>query len=70
MSETDPERDITDERLPEDLRPTEDNPLAQDLTEADEPKSPEELDMDGGKAPEGSEPPEPSGERDEDDSAG
>ena len=66
MSETDPERDITDESLPEDLRPTDDNPLARDLTEADEPKSPEELDMDGGKAPEGS---EPSGERDEDDSA-
>ncbi|GAA4369944.1 hypothetical protein [Nocardioides caricicola] len=41
---------IEDEDLPEDLQPTEDNPLAQDLDE-DEAKSPDELDMGGGKAP-------------------
>ena len=46
--------DIKDEDLPEDLQPSEDNPLAQDLDE-DEAKSADELDMDGGKAPEGSE---------------
>jgi len=59
MSENERERDIRDEDLPEDLRPTEDNPLAQGLTDDDEAKSAEELDMEGGKAPE---------QRDEDDS--
>lgn len=66
MSENEPERDIRDEDLPEDLQPVDDNPLAQDLTESDDPKSPEELDMQGGKAPEGSD--ESSDESDEDDS--
>ena len=42
---------IEDEDLPEDLQPSEDNPLAQPLDE-DEAKSPEELDMQGGKTPE------------------
>ena len=42
---------IEDEDLPEDLQPTDDNPLAQPLDE-DEAKSPEELDMQGGKTPE------------------
>ncbi|WP_284533928.1 hypothetical protein [Nocardioides sp. T2.26MG-1] len=51
---------ISDEQLPEDLRPTEDNPLAQPLS-GDEAKSPEELDMQGGKTP------EESGDRPEDD---
>ncbi|GAB2459076.1 hypothetical protein GCM10027062_43670 [Nocardioides hungaricus] len=41
---------IEDEDLPEDLRPTDDNPLAQPLEE-DEAKSAEELDMQGGKTP-------------------
>ena len=41
---------IDDEQLPEDLRPTDDNPLAQPLDE-DEATSPEELDMKGGKTP-------------------
>jgi hypothetical protein len=58
-----PERDISDEDLPEDLQPTDDNPLAKDLTDEDDPKPAEELDMQGGKAPEGSEV-----ESDEDDS--
>jgi len=50
MSENTSESGISDEQLPEDLRPTEDNPLAQPLDE-DEAKSPEELDMHGGKTP-------------------
>lgn len=64
-----PERDISDEDLPEDLQPTDDNPLAKNLTDEDDPKPVEELDMQGGKAPEGSEGSEGSAEeRDEDDS--
>jgi hypothetical protein len=51
---------IEDEDLPEDLQPTDDNPLAQPLDE-DEAKPPEELDMQGGKTPDESE------ESDEDD---
>ena len=43
---------ISDEQLPEDLQPTDDNPLAQPLDEEDHPKSPDELDMHGGKTPE------------------
>lgn len=46
-----PEAGIGDEDLPEELRPTEDNPLAKPLRE-DEAKPLEELDMQGGKAPE------------------
>jgi hypothetical protein len=42
---------ITDQDLPEDLQPTDDNPLAQPL-EGDDVKSPEELDVLGGKVPE------------------
>ena len=68
MSETEREPDIRDEDLPEDLQPTDDNPLAKDLTEADEPKSAEELDMAGGKVPEGSA--DRDEDRDEDDSEG
>lgn len=45
---------ISDEQLPEDLRPTDDNPLAQPL-DGEDAKSPEELDMRGGKTPEQSE---------------
>ncbi|WP_243060788.1 hypothetical protein [Nocardioides sp. SR21] len=52
MSENDDNQSgIGDEDLPEDLQPTDDNPLAQDLDE-DDARSPEELDMQGGKAPE------------------
>ena len=52
-----PDEGITDADLPADLQPTEDNPLAQPL-EGEGAKSPEELDMAGGKVPE---------QRDEDD---
>jgi hypothetical protein len=51
---------ITDQDLPEDLQPTDDNPLAQPL-EGDDVKSPEELDVLGGKVPE---------QREQDDTAG
>lgn len=59
MSEnTDPTTEETtgvpDEALPEDLQPTDDNPLAQPLDD-DEAKSDEELDMKGGKTPDESE---------------
>ncbi|ABL81411.1 MULTISPECIES: hypothetical protein [unclassified Nocardioides] len=47
-----PAAGISDDKLPEDLRPTEDNPLAKPLTDEDEPKSAEELDVLGGKTPE------------------
>ena len=50
MSDEHPTQAIEDEDLPEDLQPTEDNPLAQPLDE-DAPSS-EELDMQGGKTPE------------------
>ena len=46
-----PSEGIADEDLPEDLQPTDDNPLAQPLTDED-PESVEELDVLGGKAPE------------------
>jgi hypothetical protein len=47
-----PTEGIGDEQLPEDLRPSEDNPLAQPLSEDDAPDDPEELDMHGGKGAE------------------
>ncbi|HYF74923.1 MAG TPA: hypothetical protein VD864_18990 [Nocardioides sp.] len=47
-----PEAGISDDQLPEDLQPTDDNPLAKPLSEEDDPKSPEELDVFGGKTPE------------------
>jgi hypothetical protein len=47
---TEPVTGISDEQLPEDLQPTDDNPLAQPLDE-DQAKSREELDMEGGKTP-------------------
>jgi hypothetical protein len=54
MSESPDETDlgIDDDQLPEDLQPSDDNPLAQPLSEEDDPKSPEELDVLGGKEPE------------------
>jgi hypothetical protein len=42
---------IDDEQLPEDLQPSEDNPLAASLDERDDARDPEELDMQGGKTP-------------------
>ena len=55
MSDDHPTQAIEDEDLPEDLQPSDDNPLAKPLTDEDDPKSPEELDVLGGKDPEGSE---------------
>jgi hypothetical protein len=49
MSDEHPTHAIEDEDLPEDLQPTDDNPLAKPLTDEDDPKSPEELDVLGGK---------------------
>jgi len=49
MSDENPTSAIEDEDLPEDLQPTDDNPLAKPLTDEDDPKSPEELDVLGGK---------------------
>ena len=49
MSDENPTQAIEDEDLPEDLQPTDDNPLAKPLDDEDDPKSPEELDMFGGK---------------------
>jgi hypothetical protein len=57
---------ISDEDLPEDLQPSDDNPLAQPLDE-DEAKPAEELDMQGGKTPEQDS--DRGDEREEDDSA-
>ena len=45
----DPETNTDDDLLPEDLRPSEDNPLAEPLSEAETPDDPDELDMRGGK---------------------
>ncbi len=63
-SEQDPTTGIDDDQLPEDLRPSEDNPLAEPLGDGEGVKSLEELDMEGGKAPEESE----HGESDPEDS--
>ena len=51
MSDENPNA-IEDEDLPEDLQPSDDNPLAKPLTEEDDPKAPEELAVLGGKDPE------------------
>jgi hypothetical protein len=45
---------IGDDQLPEDLQPSEDNPLAEPLEDRDDAHSIDELDMQGGKTPEGS----------------
>ena len=47
---TDNEQGISDDQLPEDLQPSEDNPLAEPLDEDD--AETDELDMQGGKTPE------------------
>ena len=47
---SEPAEGISDDQLPEDLQPGEDNPLAEPLDpEAEETKDPDELDMQGGK---------------------
>jgi hypothetical protein len=60
-----PEKGISDDLLPEDLRPTDDNPLAKPLEDQDDPKPPEELDVLGGKTPE-----ESDGDQDQDHAEG
>jgi hypothetical protein len=62
MSENESEG-ISDDKLPEDLQPSEDNPLAEPL---DEDVDVEDLEMDGGKTPEQSDD-DSSGDEDEDD---
>ncbi len=47
-----PTEGISDEQLPEDLRPSEDNPLAEPLSEEDAPDDLADLDMTGGKTAE------------------
>jgi hypothetical protein len=47
-----PTTGISDADLPADLQPSDDNPLAQPLTDSDDTKSAEELDVLGGKTPE------------------
>jgi len=44
-----PEQGITDDQLPEDLQPSEENPLAEPL---DDEVDPGDLDMEGGKGAE------------------
>ena len=60
MSENGAEPGISDDELPEDLQPTDDNPLAQPL-DPDEAKPADELDMRGGKTPEQSDDPDDPG---------
>jgi hypothetical protein len=59
-----PDTGIADDQLPEDLQPTDDNPLAKPLGDEDA-KSPEDLDVFGGKSPEQSD--DDSGETDDTD---
>jgi len=68
MSESEPETgSIRDEDLPEDLQPGEENPLAEPL---DEDVDREDLDVQGGKAPEESDDDEDDGSDDESDAEG
>jgi hypothetical protein len=46
--QTEDEAGISDEQLPEDLQPSEDNPLAEPLTEEEAPDDVDDLDMMGG----------------------
>ena len=55
---------ISDDKLPEDLQPSEDNPLAEPL---DDDVDVEDLDMAGGKAPEESDDEDSADDEDEDD---
>ncbi len=65
MSESETETEgVSDDKLPEDLQPSEDNPLAEPL---DEDVEVDDLEMDGGKTPEeGSEDSTESGSGSED----
>jgi len=48
--QTEDEAGISDEQLPEDLQPSEDNPLAEPLTEEEAPDDMDDLDMMGGSS--------------------
>ena len=61
---------IADDQLPEDLRPSEDNPLAEPLENRDDAHSVDDLDMQGGKTPEESERRDDSGNDDDTAEAG
>jgi len=63
MSENESEG-ISDDKLPEDLQPGEDNPLAEPL---DEDVDVEDLEMDGGKTPEESDDDSSDDEKDDED---
>ena len=63
MSENESEG-ISDDKLPEDLQPGEDNPLAEPL---DEDVDVEDLEMDGGKTPEESDDEDTSSDDEKDD---
>ena len=66
MSENESEG-ISDDKLPEDLQPSEDNPLAEPL---DEDVDVEDLEMDGGKTPEESDDEDTSSDDEKDDEDG
>jgi len=53
---------ISDEQLPEDLVPSEDNPLAEPLTEEDAPEDMDDLELMGGGSSDDSESSESSGD--------
>jgi hypothetical protein len=68
MSESEPETgSIRDEDLPEDLQPSEENPLAEPL---DEDVDRDDLDVQGGKTPEESDDDEDGGSGNESDDDG
>jgi len=59
--QTDDEAGISDEQLPEDLQPSEDNPLAEPLTDEEAPDDMDDLDMMGGGSSGGSDESDESG---------
>lgn len=69
MSEQTPEAGISDDQLPEDLQPSEDNPLAQPLDPDDEAtKDTDTLEMDATQEDLGNPPVESSAESDDSES--
>ena len=54
-SDETPEQGISDDQLPEDLQPSEENPLAEPLSDEDAPDDRADLEMDGGKGADQSE---------------
>ena len=66
--QTEDEAGISDEQLPEDLQPSEENPLAEPLTEEEAPEDMDDLDMMGGGSSGDSDDEGSSGESDDDQS--